>query len=31
MIPGWLCSRRAGSLFLIVVIGLSATIYSSLA
>ena len=31
MIPGWLCSRRAGSLSLIVVIGLSTTIYSSLA
>ena len=31
MIPGWLCSRRAGSLPLIVVIGLSATISSSLA
>ncbi len=31
MVPGWLCSRRAGSLSLIVVIGLSTTIYSSLA
>lgn len=31
MIFGWLCSRRAGSLSLIVVIGLSTTIYSSLA
>ncbi|MBU6431892.1 MAG: hypothetical protein KJS98_01100 [Nitrospirae bacterium] len=29
MIPGWLCLRMAGSLSLIVVIGLSATIYSS--
>lgn len=29
MIPAWLCSRKAGSLSLIVVIGLSAAIYSS--
>jgi hypothetical protein len=29
MISGWLCSRRAGSLTLIVVIGLSTTIHSS--
>ena len=29
MIPGRLCSRRAGSLALLVVIGLSTTIYSS--
>ena len=29
MISGWLCSRRAGSLSLLVVIGLSTTIYSS--
>lgn len=28
MIPGWLCSRRAGSLPLLVVIGLSMTMYS---
>ena len=28
MIPGWLCSRRAGSLPLLVVIGLSTTMYS---
>jgi len=28
MIPGWLCSRRAGSLFLLVVIGLSTIMYS---
>jgi hypothetical protein len=31
MVPGWLYLRRAGSLSLIVVIGLSTTIYSSLA
>ena len=31
MIAGWLCSWRAGSLSVIVVIGLSAAIYSSLA
>jgi len=31
MIPGWLCSRRAGSLSLLVVIGLSTTMYSGLA
>ncbi|MEK7237445.1 MAG: hypothetical protein AAB242_12520 [Nitrospirota bacterium] len=31
MIPGWLYSRWAGSLSLIVVIGLSTTLYSSLA
>ena len=31
MISGWLCSRRAGSLSLIIVMGLSATIYSGLA
>ena len=31
MIPEWLCSRRAGSLALLVVIGLSTTIYSGLA
>jgi hypothetical protein len=31
MIPGWWCSWRAGSLSLLVVIGLSTTIYSSLA
>ena len=31
MIPGWLCSRMACFLSLIVVIGLSTTIYSSLA
>ena len=29
MISGWLCSRRAGSLTLLVVIGLSTIIYSS--
>lgn len=28
MIPGWLCSRRAGSLPLLVVIGLSTAMYS---
>lgn len=28
MTPGWLCSRRAGSLFLLVVIGLSTIMYS---
>jgi len=31
MISGWLCSRRSGALSLIVVIGLSTTIYSGLA
>ena len=31
MISGWLSSRRAGSLSLIIVMGLSATIYSGLA
>jgi hypothetical protein len=31
MIPGWLCSRRAGALLLLVVIGLSTTMYSGLA
>jgi len=31
MISGWWCSRRAGSLSLLVVIGLSTTLYSSLA
>lgn len=31
MTSGWLCLRRAGSLSVIVVIGLSTTIYSSLA
>jgi len=31
MIPGWWCVRRAGSVSLMVVIGLSVTIYTSLA